>query len=84
MVIAQIIPSFNDLYGLNDDNLLLRFVRLNRYLMLSICNSCRSITCTSSKMLLMFQIFTDLSIDDVMTLFHEPMVSDSSCMMRPK
>lgn len=54
------------------------------YLIMSICNSCLSITCTCSKILLMFHTLTLLSILDVTTLFQFPTVSASNWMILAK
>lgn len=58
--------------------------RSHKYLMLSICNSCRSMMCTCSKILFMFHTLTERSMDDVIAQFQLPIVSASSWMIRPK
>lgn len=47
-------------------------------------SSCLSITCTCSKILLMFHTLTERSIDDVIAQFQFPIVNASNWMIRPK
>lgn len=61
-----------------------RKIDKNQYLIISICNSCLSITWTCSKILFIFHTLTLLSILDVTTLFQLPIVNASNWMILAK